>query len=263
MIMERGKRICNVLKDVRKKIAEENEIEYVTTECQHKGDCAGTCPKCEAEVRYLESQLARRRMAGRTVRLAGLSLGMVAVAPALVSCDVKGDLAVDGYVPPLAGDPAIPENVQLGENLVFDIIPYDVFIDSFSKGGWVESAIYDVYPGGGVGDEILSSIDGYVPRRYAVKPGEGIKEYIASNADPDSRMYKMHQYAYLPDGNGLHIGSTLSLTVASIDDEMMVCYGEVFSHTWAPDAFLGKYVFRRVDDETVAMWDAAYTTPQE
>ena len=92
---------------------------------------------------------------------------------------------------------------------------------------------------------------------------EKMKEYIASNAGPDSRMYKMHQYAYLPDGNGLHIGSTLSLTVASIDDEMMVCYGEVFSRTWAPDAFLGKYVFRRVDDEAVAMWDAAYTTPQE
>lgn len=263
MIMERGKRICNVLKDVRKKIAEENEIEYVTTECQHKGDCAGTCPKCEAEVRYLESQLARRRMAGRTVRLAGLSLGMVAVAPALVSCDVKGDLAVDGEIgPPLAGDPAIPENVQLGENLIFDLIPAEEFIPLF-KGGWVESEVYDVYPDGKLGKEILSNIDGYVPRRYSVQSDEEVKEYISSDADPDLREYRMHQYAYSPYSNSLMIGNALSLTVASIDEDRMECYGEVFSRNWAPDAFMGKYVFTRVSDETVAEWDAAYTTPKE
>ena len=84
--MERGKQVCKILKDIRKQIAEENDIEFITSECTHKGDCAGTCPKCEAEVRYLEQQLARRRSAGRQMRLAGISLGLAAVAPAL--CEV-------------------------------------------------------------------------------------------------------------------------------------------------------------------------------
>lgn len=262
MIMERGKRICNVLKDVRKKIAEENGIEYVTSECQHKGDCAGTCPKCEAEVRYLESQLARRRMAGRTVRLAGISLGVAAVAPALVSCDVKGDM-VDGYVqPPLAGDIAIP-NVQLGDNLIFDLIPAEEFMPMFAQGGWIEAGIYDVYPDGHLGNEILADIVGYVPRKYAVKSEDGIKEYLDYDADPEAREYVMHHFSYLPYSNNLIIGQNFNMTVASITDTEMVCYGEVFSRHASPDAFLGKYVFRRVDDETVAQWDAEYVTPLE
>ena len=85
--MERGKQVCKILKDIRKQIAEENDIEFITSECQHKGDCAGTCPKCEAELRYLESQLARRSAAGFPARLAGIALGLAAVAPTLTSCD--------------------------------------------------------------------------------------------------------------------------------------------------------------------------------
>ena len=50
--------------------------------------------------------------------------------------------------------------------------------------------------------------------------------------------------------------------VASIDEEKMVCYGDVFSTVWAPEAFLGKYVFRHVSDETVAQWDEKYSTAQ-
>ena len=46
-------------------------------ECQYKGDCKGTCPKCEAEVRYLESQLHKRQMLGKAVVVAGLSLGVI------------------------------------------------------------------------------------------------------------------------------------------------------------------------------------------
>ena len=58
--MVRGKQTCKILKDIRRQIAEANDIEYITSECQYKGDCTGTCPKCESEVRYLEHQLERR-----------------------------------------------------------------------------------------------------------------------------------------------------------------------------------------------------------
>lgn len=74
--MTRGKRTCRILKEIRRQIAEANDIEFVTSECRYQGECAGTCPKCEAEVRYLESQLAARQSAGKAVALAGISAAM-------------------------------------------------------------------------------------------------------------------------------------------------------------------------------------------
>ena len=80
--MERGKQTCKILKDIRRQIAEANDIAFITSECKHKGDCAGTCPKCEAEVRYLEEQLKRRRSLGQATRLAGIAAGIGAVVAA-------------------------------------------------------------------------------------------------------------------------------------------------------------------------------------
>lgn len=75
--MARGKQTCKILKEIRRQIAEANGIEFATSECRYKGDCIGTCPKCEAEVRYLEQQLRARSLAGKAVTLAGISAGMI------------------------------------------------------------------------------------------------------------------------------------------------------------------------------------------
>lgn len=75
--MTRGKQTCKILKEIRRQIAEANDIEFVTSECRYKGDCLGTCPKCEAEVRYLEQQLHSRSLSGKAVALAGISAGMI------------------------------------------------------------------------------------------------------------------------------------------------------------------------------------------
>lgn len=75
--MARGKQTCKILKEIRRQIAEANEIEFVTSECRYRGDCLGTCPKCEAEVRYLEQQLRSRQLMGKAVVLAGISAGMI------------------------------------------------------------------------------------------------------------------------------------------------------------------------------------------
>jgi hypothetical protein len=72
-----GKSKCKILKDIRKKIAEENDIAYVTSECKYQGDCSGTCPKCEAELRYLEEELAKRKNLGKTVAVAGVAAALV------------------------------------------------------------------------------------------------------------------------------------------------------------------------------------------
>ena len=75
--MARGKQTCKILKEIRRQIAEANGIDFVTSECRYKGDCLGTCPKCEAEVRYLEQQLRARSLAGKAIALAGISAGMI------------------------------------------------------------------------------------------------------------------------------------------------------------------------------------------
>lgn len=75
--MTRGKQTCKILKEIRRQIAEANGIEFATSECRYKGDCLGTCPKCEAEVRYLEQQLCARSLAGKAIALAGISAGMI------------------------------------------------------------------------------------------------------------------------------------------------------------------------------------------
>lgn len=75
--MNHGKETCRILKELRHKIAEANDIALETSECRFKGDCTGTCPRCESEVRYLERQLAARRRAGKAVRLAGLAAGAI------------------------------------------------------------------------------------------------------------------------------------------------------------------------------------------
>ena len=83
--MTRGKTICGVLKTIRKQVADANEIKYEPRECHHQGECRGTCPACEAEVRYIERQLDIRRQLGKTVAIVGISAGL----SALSGCGVK------------------------------------------------------------------------------------------------------------------------------------------------------------------------------
>ena len=83
--MKRGKAICESLKEIRSEIARSNEIEYEPTECRHEGDCAGTCPKCESEVRWLQRQLRMRQAVGKAVAIAGLTLSLGAL-PACNGC---------------------------------------------------------------------------------------------------------------------------------------------------------------------------------
>ncbi len=71
----KGKRTCKILKEIRKQIAAENDIEFVTSECTYQGECAGTCPKCEVEVRYLEHELEKRQRMGKVAVISGMAIG--------------------------------------------------------------------------------------------------------------------------------------------------------------------------------------------
>ncbi len=72
-----GKETCAILKQIRRDIAKQNDINLRIDECTHKGECKGTCPRCEAEVRALEKALAERKKRGQRVAVAGISAGIV------------------------------------------------------------------------------------------------------------------------------------------------------------------------------------------
>ena len=78
--MAKGKQTCKILKEIRKQIAEENDIKLVVEECTYQGDCLGTCPKCEAEVRYLEHELEKRQRMGKAAIFAGMTIGTAITA---------------------------------------------------------------------------------------------------------------------------------------------------------------------------------------
>ena len=101
--MAKGKQTCKILKEIRKQIAAENDIEFVTSECTYKGDCKGTCPKCEAEVRYLERELEKRQRMGKAAIFAGMSLGTLFAA---TSCDHP-------ILQPTEGDPVAPDTTEM------------------------------------------------------------------------------------------------------------------------------------------------------
>ena len=113
--MPKGKQTCKILKEIRRQIAEENDIELVISECTYQGDCKGTCPKCEAEVRYLERELEKRQRMGKAAVIAGMAVGTMLTA---TSCDKI-------FPRPLEGDvPYIPDSTEMPS----DSIPDEPFL---------------------------------------------------------------------------------------------------------------------------------------
>ena len=80
-----GKEKCALLRQIRQQIAAENEINLNTAACTFEGECRGTCPRCESEVRFLEEQLEKRRNLRKKIALAGISAGLVV---SLTGCSV-------------------------------------------------------------------------------------------------------------------------------------------------------------------------------
>ncbi len=58
--MNKGKKKCEVLKKIRQTIAKQLELMCSDDECNHEGDCSGTCPRCDQELKDLQRQLDER-----------------------------------------------------------------------------------------------------------------------------------------------------------------------------------------------------------
>lgn len=52
-----GKEKCELMRNIRKNIAEKNNLFYTPCECNHEGDCPGYCPMCDKEAERLMNKL--------------------------------------------------------------------------------------------------------------------------------------------------------------------------------------------------------------
>ena len=141
-----GRQKCRILREIRQRIADENDIPFVTEECTHKGSCRGTCPRCESELRYLEKQLERRAAIGKTVTLAALCTGMALVASGCSPVNIVSKIISPGddlsgavpYIEP-ADTPEPYIEVETGEidwpgdeiELTGEIAPYEEPEDAY------------------------------------------------------------------------------------------------------------------------------------
>ena len=128
--MAKGKSTCKLLKSIRQQIADANGISYQPKECQHKGDCAGTCPACEAEIRYLERELKVRKGNGFGMKVAGIAAGICAtVMPMTAAAQaVKPDSTAN---PPVQTTKKAPiKVVDLSDSCASPVIVRGMVIDS-------------------------------------------------------------------------------------------------------------------------------------
>ncbi len=146
IIMARGKQTCKILKEIRKQIAAENDIKLVIEECTYQGDCLGTCPKCEAEVRYLERELEKRQRMGKAAMVAGLSVGLLAssqVALAQQPDSLRMDTIEEVVEQELFG--MIPETMPSfrgGEQKLFEFIGKNVVYPQEAIDAGIEGKVF-------------------------------------------------------------------------------------------------------------------------
>ena len=131
--MVKGKSTCKLLKDIRQQIADANGISYQPKECHHKGDCAGTCPACEEEIRYLERELNARKGNGFGMKVAGIAAGICAtVMPMTAAAQaVKPDSTAN---PPVQTTKKAPiKVVDLSDGCASPVVVRGMVIDAEGK----------------------------------------------------------------------------------------------------------------------------------
>jgi hypothetical protein len=129
-----GKEKCKYLKEIRQRIADDNDIAYVTEECTHKGECLGTCPRCESELRYLERELEKRKRLGKRITVAGLAVGLAVTA---TGCDnpfavqgnmekypISGEIAVETPLPGVLPETTVSFPGEIVEGEMVEYFPH-------------------------------------------------------------------------------------------------------------------------------------------
>ena len=131
--MTKGRSTCKLLKSIRQQIADANGISYQPKECHHKGDCTGTCPACEEEIRYLERELKARKGNGFGMKVAGIAAGICAtVMPMTAAAQaVKSDSTAN---PPVQTTKKAPiKVVDLSDSCASPVVVRGMVIDAEDK----------------------------------------------------------------------------------------------------------------------------------
>lgn len=81
-----GRRKCDVLKELRKKIAEENGIPYVEHECHETRECSGSCPMCDIELMKLQKEIDKKKDVKKQRAAAAAMISGLLASAALTSC---------------------------------------------------------------------------------------------------------------------------------------------------------------------------------
>ena len=139
--MTKGKSTCKLLKDIRQQIADANGISYQPIECHHKGDCAGTCPACEEEIRYLERELKARKGNGFGMKVAGIAAGICATVMPITAAaqGVKSDSTAN---PPVQTTKKAPiKVVDLSDSCASPVIVRGMVIDEENKEPVIGAAV--------------------------------------------------------------------------------------------------------------------------
>ena len=140
--MAKGKSTCKLLKDIRQQIADANGISYQPKECHHKGDCAGTCPACEEEIRYLERELKARKGNGFGMKVAGIAAGICATVMPMTAAaqSVKPDSTAN---PPVQTTKKAPiKVVDLSDSCASPVIVRGMVIDEENKEPVIGAAVF-------------------------------------------------------------------------------------------------------------------------
>ena len=140
--MTKGRSTCKLLKSIRQQIADANGISYRPKECHHKGDCAGTCPACEEEIRYLERELKARKGNGFGMKVAGIAAGICAtVMPMTAAAQaVKPDSTAN---PPVQTTKKAPiKVVDLSDSCASPVVVRGMVIDEENKEPVIGAAVF-------------------------------------------------------------------------------------------------------------------------
>ena len=154
--MAKGKSTCKLLKSIRQQIADANGISYQPKECHHKGDCAGTCPACEEEIRYLEQELKARKGNGFGMKVAGIAAGICATVMPMtaVAQAVKPDSTA---TPPVQTAKKAPiEVVDLSDGCASPVVVRGMVIDEENKEPVIGAGVFI----DGTNKGIATDIDG-------------------------------------------------------------------------------------------------------
>ena len=231
--MVKGKSTCKLLKSIRQQIADANGISYQPKECQHKGDCAGTCPACEEEIRYLERELKARKGNGFGMKVAGIAAGICAtVMPMTAAAQaVKSDSTAN---PPVQTTKKAPiKVVDLSDGCASPVVVRGMVIGSDDKEPLIgASVVID-----GTTKETVTNVDG----QFALKvPSD--TSLVISSIEYNSK--KVRVSSLLSSDNNVIILEVSDLSGLSCIAGGLVTvlnYDDVYGHrTYKPKSHMEK-----------------------